>query len=181
MRFSESSEADAQADDVLPTDLSALGVLVRERLGRRIIVAVLAPPDVTDEGTHSLADTLAAFSGTRVVFEQVASNLEPLLTRLHSLGPDVVLVGAAENAAADGETVWHARVLAIADRIGLCDRSFVALTGAHVTRQSARHAGFEDGFPLDTPMDTLLPMLVREALTRDEYRRQGGSPPCYLR
>jgi hypothetical protein len=181
MRFSESPEADAQADDALPTDLSALAVLVREWLGRRIVVAVLAPPDMADEAPRALADTFAAFSGARVVFEQTASNPEPLLARLHSLGPDVVLIGAAENAATDGETAWHARVLAIADDIGLSDRSFVALVGSHVTRQSARHLGFEDGFPLDTPLDTLLPALVREALARDEFRRPGSSPPCYLR
>ncbi|HLZ24250.1 MAG TPA: hypothetical protein VKQ30_19225 [Ktedonobacterales bacterium] len=182
MHSSEIAGTSVPQDDTLPADPAALAALVRERLSRRMIVAVLAPPEGPTNDLLALADALATFPGARVAYEQVLTDLETFLTRLHSLGPDVVLVGAVEaSAPAPVEHPWHQRVFTIADRIGLCDRSFVALVGPYVTRPSARTAGFEDGFPLDTPIDKLLPALAREALARDEFRRQGSSPPCYLR
>ncbi|MGH2516770.1 MAG: hypothetical protein ACRDHP_14045 [Ktedonobacterales bacterium] len=181
MQGSEAPGMGTPSDGEMPADLDALAGLVRERLGRRMIVAVLAPPGQESGALRALADALAAFPGARVAYEQPPANLEAFLARLHSLGPDGVLVGADDDEMTPPNSPpWHARVLAIADRIGLCDRSFVALVGARVTRQSARRAGFEDGFPLDTPLDALLPALVREALARDEFRRRGSSPPCYL-
>ena len=190
MGFSESSDTIALPDDGLPADPAALADQVRSRLGRRMIVVLLAPPDKPigpAEPLSVLADMLAAFPAARVAYEQPPDDsaaLETFLERLHSLGPDVVLVGAADEtpktSPAPDERLWHLRVFAIADRIGLCDRSFVALAGSRVTRQSARHAGFEDGFSLPAPVDALLPALVRETLARDEFRRKGSSPPCYL-
>lgn len=188
MQFSEPPGADdVPPNDTLPTDPAALAELVRARLGRRMIVAVLAPPDEPPHNLRALADmanTLAAFPGARVAYEQPSADLEAFLIRLHRLGPDVVLVGVSDVPATPPPPParpWHLRVFAIADRIGLCDRSIVALIGPHVTRETARRAGFEDGYPLDIPLDTLLPALAREALARDEFRRQGSSPPCYLR
>ena len=184
MHFSESADPNSPLDGPLPSNPGDLADLVRARLGRRMIVAVLAPPATAAHDPRALrplADALAAFPGARVAYEQPPADLEAFLTRLHSLGPDVVLVGAEDaGAAMPNEHPWHLRVLAIADRIGLCDRSFVALIGLRVTRASARRAGFEDGFPLDTPVDALLPALVHESLARDELRRKGSSPPCYL-
>lgn len=190
MHVPESSDASTDAsippDTSPPSDSVALADLVQAGLGRRMIVAVLVPPapDGADHRALSdLAAALAAFPGARVAYEQPPADLEAFLTQLHSLGPDVVLVGAEDASASAGapsERPWHLYVFAIADRIGLCDRSFVALVGPRVTRESARRAGFEDGFALDTPVDTLLPALVREALARDEFRRKGSSPPCYL-
>lgn len=169
----------AQLTDKLPADLHALSELVRTQLARRLILAVVAPPSDAALGLRELADALALFPMARVIYEQPTDELDAFLTRLHSLGPDVVLVGSDDMAAPNAEP-WHARVLAIADRIGLCDRSFVALTGSQVTRQAARSAGFEDGFSLETRVEALLPVLVREALARDEFSRHGSSPPCYL-
>lgn len=184
MHITQSPGADTSPDDMLPADPAALAELIRARLGRRLIVAVLAPPDDTGEDPRALADALAAFPGARVAYERppdAPADLETFLARLHTLGPDVVLIGATEARAPEPiERPWHLRVFAIAERIGLCDRGFVALVGSHVTRQSARRLGFEDGYPLDTPMDVLLPAFVRAALARDEFRRQGSSPPCYL-
>src|SRR5579872_890972 len=154
MSFTQSPGADTSPDDTLPADPTALAELVRARLGRRMIVAVLAPPSQNADALRALADALAASPGARVAYERLPdapADLESFLARLHSLGPDVVLVGMEEEGvAAPIERPWHLRVFAIADRIGLCDRGFVALVGSHVTRQSARRAGFEDGFPLDT-------------------------------
>lgn len=184
MKSAEPDQSAHQPQDAscetLPADPSALLTVARERLGRRMLLAVLAPRDATASALRGLADALAALPGVRVIYEQ-PSQLEDVLTRLHSLGPDVVLVGGGDEEAAPGTDSWHARVFAVAERVGLCDRSFVALVGAWVTRQSARRAGFEDGFPLATPLEALVPALVREALARDELRRQGSSPPCYLR
>jgi hypothetical protein len=64
--------------------------------------------------------------------------------------------------------------------MGLTDRSVVALIGPLVTRDLAHQLRFEEGYPAATPTAQLLWSLAREAIGRDELRRRGSSPPCYL-
>ncbi|HEU4781998.1 MAG TPA: hypothetical protein VFS83_01530, partial [Ktedonobacterales bacterium] len=67
-----------------------------------------------------------------------------------------------------------------AEALGLRDRSLLALIGSHVTRDQAHQLLFEEGYPASTLTAQLLWSLAREAIARDELRRRGSSPPCYL-
>jgi len=84
-------------------------------------------------------------------------------------------------AADDASEIAMARaLLESVDTMGLRDRSFVALIGPAVTRDLAHQLRFEEGYPTTTPTAQLLWSLAREAIARDELRRRGSSPPCYL-
>ena len=67
-----------------------------------------------------------------------------------------------------------------AEALGLRDRSLVALIGPQVTRDLAHRLLFEEGYPATMPTAQLLWSLAQEAIARDELRRRGSSPPCYL-
>lgn len=174
-----------------PPDMpAALDEWLRARLDHRLTVVLLAPPrtgadggadgGVTAAAEAALAAAIAPLAEARLRVERCPDPADLAIierTLLHAEGlyPDVLLV---EQAAADD--AFPRAVLRVADRLGILDRAFVALIGAEVTRQSARGRGFEDGYPVDMPAGGLLATLAREAVARDELRRHGSSPPCYL-
>ena len=171
------------SDDALdpPADPSQLDEWLRSRLDHRVTIVLLAPPQSDPTmAERALAAAVTSYTELRLRVEQCpapedALAVERMLLEVERLSPDVLVVeqgGASET--------WPRVALRVADRLGLCDRAFVALIGSAVTRQDARRLGFEDGFSLDTPAAALVRALAREAVTRDELRRHGSSPPCYL-
>ena len=158
-------------------------------LGRAIIVTVLVPPIASTTLFHDLARDLARTDWLRVVLEEgsgypTPDTLRSLLSKVHIAEVDVVLVGtersSEEKVSHDSAQHWESLVLREADQIGLSTRAFVALAGPATTRVSARATGYEDGFTLPANREQLLRSLALEAAGRDELRRKGSSPPCYL-
>lgn len=182
-----SPDADASSP---PRDAPLLDAWLQSRLDHCLTVVLLASHDDSDTGAEQrLAVALAPLQEARLRVERLArpnalsaampdeAALEHALLRIELLAPDVLLV---EHHVTAGDNRWSVAVLRVADRLGLCDRALVALYGAGVTRVGARRLGFEDGYPLDMPAATLVATLAREAVARDELRRHGSSPPCYL-
>lgn len=103
--------------------------------------------------------------------------IERTLLAAERLYPDVLLVEQDEI-----DETRTPSVLRVADRLGLLDRAFVALIGPLVTRSDARRRGYEDGYSLTDrdSTDRLLRTFASEAVARDQLRRHGSSPPCYL-
>lgn len=183
-----------------PHDATQIDEWLRSRLDHRLTVVLLATsPHHAADAEDVLAAAIAPLSEARLRIERLTTAgaapagavesqpaapdavpadaaIERALLKLDALYPDVLLV--EQTGADDG--VWPRAALRVADRLGLCERAFVALLGVHVTREQARRLGYEDGYPLDTPAAALMSMLAREAVARDELRRHGSSPPCYL-
>lgn len=155
---------------------SAIDGLLRWQLGRRMTVCLLALAD-----TH--ADELAALA-------KRLTSIEEIVVTPSAISPDEGLIQAARQdaeivlvwlAADDEREVAAARaLLERVDAMGLTDRSVVALIGPLVTRDLAHQLRFEEGYPAARPTAQLLWSLAREAIGRDELRRRGSSPPCYL-
>jgi hypothetical protein len=60
------------------------------------------------------------------------------------------------------------------------DEAVVALVGPGASRTLARQLGCDEGFAAEEATGHIVGQLVREALAREELRRTGSSPPCYL-
>lgn len=173
-----------------PRDVELLDDWLRSRLDHCLTAVLLMSPAASDTGAEQrLAAALAPLREARLRVQRVArpdalsagtpddATIERALLGIELLAPDAVLV--EHDMATDGGR-WPVAVLSVADRLGLSDRSFMALYGPGVTRERGRRLGFEDGYPLDMPDATLVAALAREAVARDELRRHGSSPPCYL-
>lgn len=170
---------------------AAVNAELHASLGRRLTVAVLEPPGGAT-GCAELRGRLAAFSEVRVLAETPTerpdyTSLRALLGTVAQADSDALLVwtdaeSLAASAGGGGDTQrnWPQRVLGVAEDINLLDACFTAPIGPGVTRQAARKLGYEDGFAAETPPATLVLALLREALAREEIRRSGSSPPCYL-
>lgn len=162
-----------------PIAPAALDDWLRARLDHRLTVVLLAPQrDDAAADETSLAVAIAPLAEARLRIARCpdpadTAAIERTLLAVERLYPDVLLV---ERSGADN--TFPRMVLRVADRLGLLDRAFVALIGADVTREGARRSGFEDGYTLDDP--DLPRTLAREAVARDQLRRHGSSPPCYL-
>jgi hypothetical protein len=186
-------------DDAEPTmlrgpeaeDAAAVNAWLRAELGRRLTVGVLEAHGDEDDACAHLCERLALYPEVRVLrrASPVGAARDTLLAQLGELVREdadalLVWVPAAALALRDGasvpERLWAGDVLACADELDLRDRCFTALIGEDMTRQDARKAGYEDGFPADISLAALVRALGREALQREFYRRRGSSPPCYL-
>ena len=181
--MADASNAERPGDPFSPpAEPFALDAWLRERLQRRLTLVV-----VTAFHPHAAADSLCAgmemYAELRVASCIVASPDESALSDMARLDPDVVLLWTAlgdAGAQAGGGRRWALDVLTILEGLGLLDRAFVALIGEGVTRSAARALGYEDGILVDTPLAAVAQLVAREAVARDELRRRGSSPPCYL-
>jgi hypothetical protein len=166
-------------------DDAARAAWLREQLGRRMLIVVLAPAEGAT-AVRALGAALAMYPETRVVIETqpgTPSGDERLIAAVCGVDPDVVLVGVNWGSATDptaAQAEQARATLRLVERVGLCDRAFVALLGPGVSRSAARRLGYEDGFAADVPAAAVCAALAREAVARDELRRHGSSPPCYL-
>src|SRR5260370_32674882 len=184
-------EADVALGEAAPA-LADLGLQLRLELGRRLIVALVAPLGRTDDAFTNLAMRLAAYpevltlvlapqstktdEAERVVLEAARVDADALLVGLAAGSPTTQLVDSASVPSLK----WPRDVLQVAERVGLRDRAFVGLLGANVTRESARRLGYEDGFAVTIAAHDLVAYLAREALAREQQRRSASSPPCFL-
>ncbi|HEX8727360.1 MAG TPA: hypothetical protein VF739_01980, partial [Ktedonobacterales bacterium] len=172
------STSDTPTPEILSaSERAAIDGLLRWQLGRRMTVCLLALAD-TD------ADELAALTKRLTSIEEIwvappATSTEEGLRQAAQSDAEVVLVWLAAGDD-ERELATATALLERAEALGLRDRSLVALIGPHVTRDLAHRLLFEEGYPAATPTAQLLWGLAREAIARDELRRRGSSPPCYL-
>jgi methylmalonyl-CoA mutase cobalamin-binding subunit len=158
------------------SERTAIDGLLRWQLGRRITVCLLALADTHTGEIAALTERLASIEEIRVL--PPAPSVGEGLRQAAQTDVEVVLVWLASND--ERELAAASTLLERAEALGLRDRSFLALIGPHVTRDQAHRLLFEEGYPASTPTAQLLWSLAREAIARDELRRRGSSPPCYL-
>lgn len=155
------------------SERDAIDALLRAQLGRRMTIAMLALSEAHRGELETLARRLASLDEARVL---PLAFTDEGLQEAARLDAEIVLIWLVM----DKDEPTAAAILDRAEALGLRERSFVALIGPGMTRARARQMRFEDGFPATTPTDQLLWSLAREAIARDELRRRGSSPPCYL-
>ena len=159
-----------------PSEVAALNAWLDAQLGRPLVLLALRRA-----GDDRLADWRAQVPQFPLVtLDELALGDEPLaetLAQVAQRDPDVLLVC---DDAGDATQAWRAALLDTAEGRNLFERVEITLVGKGMTRATARHCGFEDGFAADQPFVVALAILAREAVTRAAYRRYGSSPPCYL-
>lgn len=169
-----------------PGDSAALDEWLRRQLGRRVNLVLIADGDEASGRVGQLEAELAPYAEIRVIAIPVsdadlAGNVATqALQRAANEDADVILIWTERPL--DREETAHRLCMWLeeAELLGLCDRGFLALIGPGVTRKDARGLGYEDGLPSATPPARLATLVADEALARDELRRRGSSPPCYL-
>jgi hypothetical protein len=165
-----------------PTDPTLFSAWIVDTLGRPLVIVALCH----DGEGNTLADfraQLRAYPSVRLLVEVIGDAPDTAaLSRIAALDPDTLLVceDASDAAGAPTAGAWRAAILDAAEGLNLFDRMLLAWRGVGVTRTSARAAGYEDGFAPEQPLAAVLAVIAREAITRESYRRQGSSPPCYL-
>ena len=158
------------------SERAAIDGLLRWQLGRRMTVCLLALSDAHGEELAALAERLTSIGEIQALHP--GGTAEAGILEAARRDAEIVLVWlAAEDA---GELAAAHALLERADALNLADRSVVTLIGPDITRDLAHQLRFEEGYPSDTPTAQLLWNLAREAIARDELRRRGSSPPCYL-
>jgi hypothetical protein len=90
-----------------------------------------------------------------------------------------VLLWLAETPT-DARPAPLAAFLDYAEAAGVRDDAVIALVGPGASRMLARRMGCDEGFSGGEATEVIVSRLVREALAREELRRTGSSPPCYL-
>jgi hypothetical protein len=172
-----SDTLDTSDTTVLATnERDAINGLLRWQLGRRMTVCLLAFAATHAGEVAALEKRLASIE--EILVMPPAPSADAGLDEAARQDAEIVLVWLAANEAS--EVAMARALLERVDTMGLRDRSFVALIGPAVTRELAHHLRFEEGYPTTTPTAQLLWSLAREAIARDELRRRGSSPPCYL-
>ncbi len=168
-----------------PSDAAQLNAWLDSALGRTLTVVTLRRAGGDGATLAGWRAEAGAFPLVRLIEEAHADgeSLPQTLTRIAQRDPDALLVCDADDAAEaepDRAQRWRVAVVDAAEGLNLFERSLIALVGAGMTRAAARKLGFEDGFALERPLGEALSILAREAVTRENYRRYGSSPPCYL-
>ncbi|HKW23152.1 MAG TPA: hypothetical protein VJO13_17340 [Ktedonobacterales bacterium] len=158
------------------SEREAIDGLLRWQLGRRMTVCLLTLTDTHAEENAALTERLTSIAEIRVL--PPAPSVEEGLRQAAQTDAEVALVWL--EADDERELATATALLERAEALGLRDRSLVALIGPDVTRDLAHRLLFEEGYPASTPTARLLWSLAREAIARDELRRRGSSPPCYL-
>jgi hypothetical protein len=170
--------SDTQKPDTLSaSERAAIDGLLRWQLGRRMTVCLLALAENYGDEIAALSQRLASIE--EIAVASPAASAEEGLNQAARTDAEVVLVWLA-SADDAGEIAAASALLERAEAMNLADRCFIALIGPAVTRELAHKLRFEEGYPADTPTAQLLWSLAREAIARDELRRRGSSPPCYL-
>jgi len=159
---------------------------LRRQLGRRVNLVVIAAEAAALRQVDELISELASYSELRVIHprtqvaDQEGNVAQETLQRAAQEDADAILIWTERPLDAEDAASRLQHWLAEAEGLGLCDRAFIALIGSHVTRKSARGLGYEDGIPSATTSLQCATLVANEAIARDELRRRGSSPPCYL-
>lgn len=154
----------------------AIDGLLRWQLGRRMTVCLFALKNGHADELDALATQLASIEEIQVLAP--ATSADEGLAEAVRHDAEIMLVWLAGDDAC--ELSAASALLERIDAMGLRDRSVVALIGPAMTRDLAHRLRFEEGYPSDIPISQLLWSLARESIARDELRRRGSSPPCYL-
>jgi methylmalonyl-CoA mutase cobalamin-binding subunit len=158
------------------SEREAIDGLLRWQIGRRMTVCLLTLADTHADDIAALTERLTSIAEIRVL--PPAPSVEEGLRQAAQTDAEIVLVWLPSDS--EREVAAATALLERAEALGLRDRSLVALIGPDVTRDLAHRLLFEEGYPASTPAAQLLWSLAREAIARDELRRRGSSPPCYL-
>jgi hypothetical protein len=183
MQQDETSQRDATNPGPLLAR-AALDAWLRERLGRQMVVAVVAAGAQPESALARIEQGVGRYGevrllGRTVTLDRDDAQLATLIAALAPLDPDAMLI--VSTTITDAARQWAVRALAACERAGLRDHAFVALLApGEGMRAQARALGFEDGFALDAPLAILLAALARETVAHDELHQRGSSPPCYL-
>jgi len=170
------SDTDTPTSEILSaSERAAIDGLLRWQLGRRMTVCLLALVDTHGDEAAALSRRLASVE--EIAVTPPAASAEGGLNQAARTDAEVTLVWLADDA---DEMAAASALLERAEAMNLADRCFIELIGPAVTRDLAHKLRFEEGYPADTPTAQLLWSLAREAIARDELRRRGSSPPCYL-
>lgn len=164
-----------------PADTARFNEWLRATLGRRLTVVALQPArPQAEQILAAWRGEFMAYPETQFLIERVTvGQMEEALRRVTALDPDALLI-CSEGESQEHDEQWSAQALSVAESLNLFDRMLVAQCGANVTKTQARALGYEDGFSTEQSLAETLATLAREAITRESYRRQGSSPPCYL-
>ena len=172
---------------------AALDSWLREQLGRRMVMVGVslappapsgAPPRLAAPPAKLLAG-LSAYAEVWVRWSDMGTTLSAALRDAAQYDADVVLAWlGSPHVTEPAPDDWPCRAVAAligeADDLNLRDRCVFALAGPAASRTLARQMGCDEGFAPDTPLAQIAGILARESVARDEFRRTGSSPPCYL-
>jgi hypothetical protein len=165
----------------------ALNDWLRQRLRRRLNLALVAAETDAQLQVHLLMAELEPYSEMHVILAPMhaatdtsGNVLIQTLKRAAADDADAILIWTETSLESEEATQRLRAWLERAEQLGLCDRSFLALIGPHITRKGARSLGYDDGIPSDAACLQLATLVARETVAHDELTRRGSSPPCYL-
>jgi hypothetical protein len=194
-------------EETLELAPAALDGWLRGRLGRPLVVIGLTlstDAPLTDRGLPMLGDPPRRFiEGLEPYHEEwvrwmaAGMTLDAALAYTAAQEADTLLIwvpqapvgapaqsGAPPSEGEGTDTDWLTRTLSelvgLTDAQNLRDRCVLMLVGPGASRELAHRLGFDDGFAATTPLARIATALAKEAVARDELRRTGSSPPCYL-
>ena len=166
------------ADDGEPVDAASVDEWIRLRIGRQVVVGC------AEDAPAHIRELLARYREVRVASAPAATASEADVTsRLASLlrlDPHALLFRLDATASPEALTASARALYRTCEITGALDLCFVALIGARMTRALARSLAFEDGFALEGDDARLIHVVTTRAAEREEARRRGSSPPCYL-
>lgn len=169
------SQSIGEASPPMSNEPAQVDVWVRHHLGRQILIGCAT--DLPESARALLARNRELRTAPLPPTSASEIELESALVALLPTEPHALLFWLDDGG---GQKERAARIYRACDRAGALDQCYVALLGPSMSRVIARSLTFEDGFawPADAPR--LLGSLLAQAETREEARRRGSSPPCYL-
>ncbi len=129
MQQDETSQRDATNPGPLLAP-AALDAWLRERLGRQMVVAVVAAVAQPECALARIEQGVGRYGevrllGRTVTLDRDDAQLAALIAALAPLDPDAMLI--VSTTITDATRQWDVRALAACERAGLRDRAFVAL------------------------------------------------------
>lgn len=174
--MSDSGQPPDTTGDAPAPDISRADEWIREHVGRQILIGCASdlPDQVSALLTRYQEIRLAPLPPTSARNPE----LETVLNALMPMDPHALLFWLDSSSADITEAA--ARLYRACERSGALDACFVALVGPGLSRAVARSLTFEDGFAWPSDAGSLIETLLAQAEAREEARRRGSSPPCYL-
>lgn len=177
MASSPLDEADLFADGA-PTDAARVDDWIRLHIGRQVVIGC------AEDAPGQLRDLLARYREVRVASAPASTanavDVTSGLAALLRLDPHALLFRLDATFSSDALAAQAGALYRMCEVTGALDLCFVALVGARMTRSLARSLAFEDGFALEGDEARLIHVICEQAALREEARRRGSSPPCYL-
>ena len=161
---------------------------LRVRLGRRLVIIGLTPPAAPPVAGAApvLGAPPAEFVRALEPYDEVwvrwlagGTALDQALTHAALHEADVVLLWLAAVPTEERPAALVA-FLEHAEAAGARDQAVIALVGPGASRALAHRLGFDEGFGAEDTPGHVVSALAGEALAREQLRRTGSSPPCYL-